>query len=108
MFGRNFGNNDVEINKAVNIGNDVWIGEAVFICDGITIGDGAIIGAHSVVTHDVPPYAIVAGAPAKFLRYRFSKDEIEKLRNLKWWDWTEEKLSKNGDKFVSIGKLLGE
>lgn len=81
-----------EENKGVVIGNDVWIGESVFISDGITIGNGAVIGAHSVVTHDIPPFAIVAGVPAKIIRYRFDKETIEKLENIKWWFWDEKKL----------------
>ena len=108
IFNQNFGTINAKINEPVRIGNDVWIGEGVFINDGITVGDGAIIGAHSVVTHDVPAYAVVAGAPAKVLRYRFSEDEIQKLLKLKWWDWSEEELKKHGDQFSSIGELLGD
>ena len=108
VFGRHFGNIPVEINKPVVIGNDVWIGEGVFIADGLTIGDGAVIGAHSVVTHDVPTYAVVAGAPARILRFRFSEEEIKKLLDIKWWDWPEEKLALRGKQFVSLDKLLGE
>ncbi|MDD3340036.1 MAG: CatB-related O-acetyltransferase [Lachnospiraceae bacterium] len=108
VFNRNFGKIEAGINKPVVIGNDVWIGEAVFINDGITIGDGAIIGAHSVVTHDVPAYSIVAGAPAKVIRYRFAPEKIEKLLKIKWWEWPEEKLKEHGDKFVSVDQFLGE
>ena len=107
VFGRHFGNIPVEINKPVVIGNDVWIGEGVFIADGLTIGDGAVIGAHSVVTHDVPTYAVVAGAPARILRFRFSEEEIKKLLDIKWWDWPEEKLKESGERFSSPEKLLG-
>jgi lipopolysaccharide biosynthesis protein len=73
-------------NAPIIIGNDVWIGDGVFIKNGIKVGDGAIIGARSIVTKDVPPYAIVAGSPAKIIRYRFSDDVIEKLLDLRWWD----------------------
>lgn len=69
------------------IGNDVWIGTNVFIKDGVTIGDGAIIGANSAVTKNVEPYAIVGGAPAKLIRYRFKPEIIEKLQKLKWWEY---------------------
>lgn len=69
----------------IQIGNDVWIGEGVFIRRGVEIGDGAIIGARSVVTRDVPPYAIVAGSPAKIVRYRFESDVIDELLRLQWW-----------------------
>lgn len=108
VFKKNFGNIEAEINKPVIIENDVWIGEGVFINDGITVGDGAVIGAHSVVTHDVPPYAIVAGAPAKVIRYRFSEEEIKKLEELKWWNWPEEKLAQYGSSFDDVSKLLKE
>ena len=70
----------------VTIGNDVWIGDGVKIKNGITIGDGAVIGASAVVTKDVPPYAIVAGVPAKIIKYRFDEDIIQELLELKWWN----------------------
>ena len=91
-FHKHFNTCSVELNTGVVIGNDVWIGEAVFIADGITIGTGAVIGAHSVVTKDVPPYAIVAGVPARVLRYRFDEEIIIKLLASQWWNWPEEKL----------------
>lgn len=73
------------------IGNDVWIGEHVYILGGVTIGSGAVIALGSVVTKDVPPYAIVAGVPARIIRYRFDEDTIAKLLNDSWWnesiDW---------------------
>ena len=78
--------------SAVHIGNDVWIGNFAFIKNGVNIGDGAIIGAHSVVTKDVPPYAIVAGNPAKIIRYRFNEETIQKLLRLKWWEFDDEFL----------------
>ena len=108
IFGQNYGEIKTEINKPVAIGNDVWIGEAVFINDGITVGNGAIIGAHSVVTHDVPAYAVVAGTPARVIRYRFSDEAIERLVQIKWWDWPEEKLKEYGNKFASVDQLLGD
>lgn len=67
------------------VGNDVWIGRGVLIRDDVTIGDGAIIGAGSVVTRDVPPYAIVAGAPARIVRFRFADDLIARFLTLRWW-----------------------
>ncbi|MBB4231773.1 CatB-related O-acetyltransferase [Rhizobium mongolense] len=72
-------------NKIV-IGNDAWFGAASLVLRGVTIGDGAVIGAGAVVTKDVPPYAIVAGNPAKIIRYRFEPQIIEKLLRVRWWD----------------------
>lgn len=69
------------------IGNDVWIGWKATILPGVTIGDGAVIGSASVVTSDVPPYAIVAGNPARVVRMRFSEAEIAELLRIRWWDW---------------------
>ena len=105
VFGINLGNCQQPEQKRVVIGNDVWIGENVFINDGLRIGDGAVIGAHSVVTHDIPPYAIVAGVPARVIKYRFCEEEIEKLLELKWWEWTEEKINKMSSYFGSANKL---
>lgn len=90
-------NNFIHISNSVyqpftTIGNDVWIGDMAFIRAGVTIGDGAVIGAHSVVTKDVPPYAVIAGVPAKILRYRFKKETIKILLESKWWNWPENKL----------------
>lgn len=93
-FGKNFSNIPFEAENRVTIGNDVWIGEKVFIKDGITIGNGAIIGALSIVTHDVPPYAIVGGVPAKVIRFRFDAETIKTLEDIKWWEMKEETLEK--------------
>lgn len=89
------------------IGNDVWIGARAVVLDGVSIGDGAIVGAGAVVTKNVPPYAIVGGVPAKILRYRFNDIDLEKLKELKWWDrdmgWLRENshLFHNIDHFIS-------
>ena len=81
------------------IGNDVWIGMNSIIMRGVTIGDGAVIAAHSVVTKDIEPYSIVGGNPAKHIKYRFSKDIIEKLLQIQWWNWTDDEIKQNIDLF---------
>jgi virginiamycin A acetyltransferase len=74
------------------VGNDVWIGAKSTIMSGVKIGDGSIIGAGSTVTKDVPPYSIVAGNPAKFIKFRFTEEQIESLLQISWWDWTEDRI----------------
>jgi virginiamycin A acetyltransferase len=83
----------------IHVGSDVLIGTYAIILPGITIGDGAVIGAGSVVTHNVPPYAVVAGVPAKILRYRYSKEQIGQLLKIAWWNWDEKKILDNMDYF---------
>jgi phosphonate metabolism protein (transferase hexapeptide repeat family) len=79
--------------KRVIIGNDVWIGHGAVIMPGVAIGDGAVIGANAVVTKSVEAYAVHAGVPAKFLKWRFPQDIRERLKALAWWDWPLEKLA---------------
>lgn len=76
----------------VIIGNDVWLGSGCTIMSGVTIGDGAIIGANSLITKDVPPYAIVGGNPGKIIKYRFDDEMIKRLLEIKWWDWDYENI----------------
>ena len=91
-----------------DIGNDVWIGSEAMIMSGVTIGSGSVISARAVVSKNVPPYAIVAGNPAKIIKYRFSKEKIESLLKLKWWDWSEEKIKANMDFLCSNNRLTHE
>ena len=73
--------------KKTIIGNDVYIGHDAFVLPGVTVGHGSVIGACSVVTKDVPPYAIVAGSPAKIRRYRFDSETIKNLLESRWWEF---------------------
>lgn len=77
------------------IGNDVWIGHEALIMPAVSIGHGAIIASRSVVTKNVPPYAVVAGSPAKVIRLRFDDKIIADLLEIKWWDWSVDKINKN-------------
>jgi virginiamycin A acetyltransferase len=75
--------------------NDVWIGATSTIMSGVKISNGAVVAGGSVVTKDVPPYAIVAGNPAKVVKYRFNEEQIGKLLKISWWNWEEQKIKEN-------------
>jgi acetyltransferase-like isoleucine patch superfamily enzyme len=76
-----------DLGAPIEIGNDVWVGDGVLLAHGIKLGTGSVIAARSIVTRDVPPYAIVGGSPARFIRWRFSETIIEKLLESEWWTW---------------------
>lgn len=78
--------------KNTIIGNDVWIGTGATILNSIKIGDGAVIGANTIVTKDVPPYAIYVGNPGRIIGYRFEKEIINELLSVKWWDLSHENI----------------
>jgi acetyltransferase-like isoleucine patch superfamily enzyme len=80
-------------NGDVIIGNDVWIASNVTIMSGVTIGDGAVIANNSHVVKNVEPYSIVGGNPAKLIRYRFTTEQIEKLLQIEWWNWEDNKIN---------------
>ena len=79
----------------VTIGHDVWIAQNVTIMPGVRIGSGCIIANNSHVIKDCPPYSIVGGNPSKIIKKRFSESQIEKLLEIKWWDWDDEKINRN-------------
>ncbi len=83
---------NIEEYSAIEIGNDVWIGTRAIVLDGVVIGTGAVIAAGSVVTKDIPPYAIVGGVPAKIIKYRFSEEVISGLLGSRWWDLDIEEI----------------
>ncbi|MCB1113643.1 MAG: CatB-related O-acetyltransferase [Chlamydiia bacterium] len=86
---------DFPVKGDIVVGNDVWIGYDAFIRGGVTIGDGAIVAAKSVVTKDVPPYAIVAGNPARVVKMRFDEETVKRLLDIAWWNWDIEKINRN-------------
>jgi acetyltransferase-like isoleucine patch superfamily enzyme len=81
-------------NGDVVIGSDVWIGFDALILSGITIGHGAIVGARAVVSRSVEPYSIVAGNPARHIRYRFPESVRGALLKIRWWDWPHDEIMK--------------
>ena len=92
----------------VIIGHDVWIGTGSTIIGGVKIGSGAIIGSNSMVTKDVPPYAIAVGNPARVVKYRFDEETIKKFMAVKWWNWDIDKVCANVHKMYDVEKFLAE
>ncbi len=87
------------------IGNDVWIGARAILRTGVKIGDGAIIAAGAVVVKDVEPFSIVGGVPAKHIRYRFSPEEIERIRSSEWWTKDLQWLREHRQAMTHIGRF---
>lgn len=90
-------NHPFETHEKTYIGNDVWIGGNCLIKGGVHIADGAVIGMGAVVTHDVGPYEIWAGNPARLIRKRFDDETIQRLLDIKWWDWSDEVLAERAE-----------
>lgn len=99
---------DSQRKYVVEIGNDVWVGNNVIILDGLKVGDGAIIATGSVVMKDVLPYAIVGGNPAKVIGFRFSEQQIEKMLEIKWWDWDFQKIQSKSSLFSNIKSFTAD
>ncbi|MBC5992533.1 xenobiotic acyltransferase family protein [Pontibacter cellulosilyticus] len=93
---------DFEEYKSISIGNDVWIGARVVIMGGISIGHGAVLAAGSVVTRDVPPYAVVGGVPAKIIKFRFSEEVQNALLKTRWWEKEADEVYRQKDILSSI------
>lgn len=95
--------------ETLEIGNDVWIGYGTIILSGChKIGNGCVIGAGSIVTHDIPPYAIAVGNPAKIIKYRFTLQEQEKLEKSRWWDQPPEEIMRYYDHIDNLDLFLKE
>jgi acetyltransferase-like isoleucine patch superfamily enzyme len=93
IFDRRGGTRGEAMDKGPTIiGNDVWIGWGATILSGVLVGDGAIVGAGAVVSKSVPAYAVVAGNPARIIRYRFDTGTRARLLALRWWDWADEEI----------------
>lgn len=90
----------------VIIGNDVWIGHNAIIMPGVHIGNGAVIGSGAVVTHDVSPYSVVVGVPARSIKKRFSDEIIEKIEKSEWWNWSHEIIKERYEDFKNIEEFI--
>lgn len=98
----------------VIIGNDVWIGENVTIMSGVTIGDGVVVANNSHVVKNAEPYSLIGGNPALLIKYRFTPEQIEKLLQIQWWDWDDDKINRfspllcntNIDNFITTALKL--
>lgn len=96
----------LSLNKKVIIGNDVWLGQNVIITNGARIGNGVIAGAGSIITKDVPDYAVVVGNPARVIRYRFKAEQIASLNRIAWWDWPVEKIKNCYKDFYNVDLFI--
>ena len=94
--------------QRVYIGHDTWIGHGVVIMPGVRIGNGAVVGSLSVVTHDVAPYTVAAGAPARPIRPRFSPSIARALESTQWWDWDHELLLERMPEFRDLRSFLAK
>jgi acetyltransferase-like isoleucine patch superfamily enzyme len=102
--------NLVKPGNGVTIGNDVWLAHGVTIMSDVNISDGAILASNSHVNKDVGPYEIWGGNPARFIKKRFTDDQISKLLEIKWWNLDDDKIneilpyicSEDIDNFIKI------
>ena len=98
------------MSSKVTVGHDVWIGHGAIILPGVRIGHGAVVAAGAVVTKDVAPYAIVAGVPARFLKWRFPPEISARIIALSWWDWEHDRLARAVDdmRALSVADFLAK
>jgi phosphonate metabolism protein (transferase hexapeptide repeat family) len=92
--------------QRVELGHDVWIGHGAVIMPGTRIGNGAVVGSLSVVTKDVPAYAVAAGVPARVLRMRFPAAIAEAVQQTRWWDWSHQTLQERLEDFKDLRTFL--
>lgn len=90
---------NIKKQKRATIGNDVWLGRNVIVTNSANIGNGVIAAAGAVITKDVPDYAVVAGVPARIIKYRYTPEQIEALNEIKWWDWSDDKIRERYEDF---------
>ena len=108
-FATDFFNQSIDVLKGeTKIGNNVWIGDSVIILPGVQIGDGAVIGAGSIVTKNIPPFAVAVGNPAKVIKFRFSQKIIKKLLKISWWNWPNDKILLNKSFFNTDLTLISD
>lgn len=100
IFGKSRAN-DITSVGPIKIGSDVWIGSHSVILSGAEIGHGSVVAANSVVKGVVPPYSIVAGSPAKVIKFRFDEETINTLLSIKWWNWELDRMKRNEDFFCT-------
>lgn len=106
LFGWSFADKDlVDDTARIHIGSDVWIGARAIVFNGVRIGHGAIVGANALVNKDVPPYAIVAGVPARLLRMRFPDNVVNALLEWHWWDLSDDLLRQLAPQFCAANRL---
>ncbi|MCM1182002.1 MAG: CatB-related O-acetyltransferase [Roseburia sp.] len=97
----------LKIAKRCRIGNDVWLGRNTLVTNYANIGNGVIAGAGTIITKDVPDYAVVVGAPARILRYRYSPEEIAALNKIAWWDWSDDEIrARYDDLYLPVAEFI--
>lgn len=103
LFGRPASFDD--LGRPTVVEDDVWLGSNVVVVQGVNIGVGAVVAAGAVVTHDVAPYTIVGGIPARTIRMRFPAEIVDALLASRWWEWSDEELRANERLFLDPGGL---
>ena len=89
----------------VTVGHDVWMGHNAVVMGGVTVGNGAVIAAGAVVTHDVAPYEIVGGVPARHIGWRYEPEIIAAMQRIQWWNWSHEELAARVRDFDDVNEF---